>query len=194
MLVWILILGLWVAVLSLILHDATKEDSEGSAVLIAVKNFNAVIVWVIKKFTNFIAWVMKKRVSKPPVKVAAAVIANSSSSTPSEPSETKAPSEPSETKPAPAAPPKKQRWRRERRVSMTKLELELAILEEVKIAAPGCEDLVGVIVGHETPKSHLDPNWVVRGVKFGNANRKIANEALAGVVERMRRELLLSDD
>jgi hypothetical protein len=188
MLVWILILGLWVAVLSLILHDATKEDSEGSAVLIAMKKFNAVIVWVMKNFTRFIVWVMKKRVSKPPVKVATAVVAISSSSTPSEPSQ------PSETKPAPAAPPKKQRWRRERRVSMTKRELELAILEEVKIAAPGCEDLVGVIVGHETPKSHLDPNWAVRGVKFGKADRKIANEALTGVVERMQRELLLSDD
>jgi hypothetical protein len=181
MLVWILILGLWVAILSLILHDATKQDSQGSAVLIAIKKFNAVGVWVMQNFTRLIV-----PVAKPPVKAAAPVIAISSSATPSEPSE---------TKPAPATPPKKRRWHKEeRRVSMTKPELERAILAEVKKAAPGCEGLVAVIVRHETPQSHRDPNWAVRGVKFGKADRKIANEALAGVVERMQRELLLSDD
>jgi hypothetical protein len=90
--------------------------------------------------------------------------------------------------------PPKRRWRKERRVSLATPELELAILEAVKKAAPGCEDFVGVIVRHKTPKSHLDPNWAIRGVKFGNADRPMANEALAGVVERMQREFLLSDD
>jgi hypothetical protein len=50
------------------------------------------------------------------------------------------------------------------------------------------------MVRHEKPKSRLDPNWVIRGVKFGKADRKMANEALATVVERMQREFLLSDD
>ena len=76
---------------------------------------------------------------------------------------------------------------------MTIPELEQAILEAVK-AAPGCEDFVGVIVAHEMPKSHRDPNWAIRGVKFGKADRKGANEALASVVERMQREFLLSDE
>jgi len=77
---------------------------------------------------------------------------------------------------------------------MTTPELELAISEAVKKAASGCEDFVGVIVQRNTPKSRLDPNWAIRGVKFGNADRKVADEALATVVERMQRELLLSED
>jgi len=179
MLVWILILSSWLAMLALILHDATKEDSEGSVILIAAKNLKA-----------FIFWVLQKSLSKPLAKVATAVKAVSSSSKPSGPS---GPSGPSEIKQPPAVPPKK-RWRKERRVSLATPELELAILEAVKKAAPGCEDFAGVIVRHKKPKSHLDPNWAIRGVKFGNADRPMANEALAGVVERMQREFLLSDD
>ena len=70
----------------------------------------------------------------------------------------------------------------------------MAISEAVRKAAPGCEDLVGVIVRHTPPKSNLDPNWAVHGVKFGKADRKMVNEALTGVVERMQQEFLLSDD
>ena len=174
MFVWILILSPWVALLSLILHDATKEDSSGSAISIAAKNFKA-----------FIFWAMQKSVSKPPVKVAAAVKAISSSSKPSGPSEIKQ---------GAALPPEKSWWRKERRVSITISEIELAITEAIKKSAPGCEDFIGVMVRHEKPKSRLDPNWVIRGVKFGKADRKMANEALATVVERMQREFLLSDD
>jgi hypothetical protein len=70
----------------------------------------------------------------------------------------------------------------------------LAISEAVKKAAPGCEEFVGVMVQQDRPKSHLDPNWAIRGVKFGKADRKVVDEALATVVERMQREFLLSDD
>jgi hypothetical protein len=167
MFVWILILALWAALLLQILHDATKEDSEGSAILIAAKNFY-----------SFIFWVMQKSPSKSLVKVATAIKVTSAK-----------PIGPPEIKQAPAL-----WWRKERRVSMTTPELESAISEALKKAGPGCEDFVGVIVRHEPPKSHFDPNWTIRGVKFGNADRKMANEALATVVERMKREFLLSDD
>jgi hypothetical protein len=163
MFVWILILSPWVALLSLILHDATKEDSDGSAISIAAKNLTAFFFWAMQK-------------------VATAVKGISSSSKPSGPNEIK-----------PARPPKKKFWRKEGRVSITIPELELVISQAVK-AAPGCEDFVGVMVQHETPKSHLGPNWTIRGVKFGKADRKMANEALATVVERTQRELLLRDD
>lgn len=157
MFVWILVLSPWVGLISLILHDATKEDSEGSAISIAAKNFKAIIFWTVQK-----------SLSKLPAKVA--------------------------TGPAPAPSPKKQWWRKERRVSMTATELESAISEAVKKAAPGCEAFAGVIVQHETPKSHLDANWAIRGVRFGSADKKLANEILATVVERLKQEILLSDD
>jgi hypothetical protein len=51
-----------------------------------------------------------------------------------------------------------------------------------------------VIVGHETPTSPLDPNWAIRGVKFGKADRKMVDEALGSVVEHMQREYRLGED
>ena len=129
-----------------------------------------------KNFKAFIFGAMQKSISKPSGKVAAPIEAIASSSKPGGPSKIK-----------------QNWWHRERRVSITTPELEFAICEAIKKAAPGCEDFVGVIVRQVKPKSHLDPNWTIVGVRFGKADRKMANEALTAVVERMHREFLLSD-
>lgn len=72
--------------------------------------------------------------------------------------------------------------------------LETAIAEAVKRGVPECGDFVGVIVQRTKPQSRFDPNWVLRGVKFGKADREKANEALTAIVDRMQREFRLSDD
>jgi hypothetical protein len=69
--------------------------------------------------------------------------------------------------------------------------LQSAITEAVKKTEPACEAFVGVIVRRETPKSRFDANWSVRGVRFGRADRDKASQALATIVERMRREFSL---
>ena len=132
-----------------------------------------------KKLNALIVWVREKSVPKPAAKFVKGIAAVSLAA-----------SVRGEIKPA-SAPPKKKWWRKERRGSMTIPELEQAILEAIK-ATPGCEDFVGVIVAHEMSKSHRDPNWAIRGVKFGKADRKIANEALDRIVKRMQREYRLS--
>ena len=192
MFAWILILIPWLALLSLILHDATKEDSAGSAISIAARNFKALIGWTIPKARRLWAFshrVPRKSASKPAVKIMAATAISSSSIRQGEPGAVKqAPAS------SPQNPPKKKWWRRDHRVPVAIPELELAISEAVRKAAPGCEDLVGVIVRHTPPKSNLDPNWAVHGVRFGKADRKMVNEALTGVVERMKKEFLLRAD
>lgn len=72
--------------------------------------------------------------------------------------------------------------------------LETAIAEAVKRGVPECRDFVGVIVQRTNPQSRFDHNWVLRGVKFGTADREKANEALTAIVDRMQREFRLSDD
>jgi hypothetical protein len=64
----------------------------------------------------------------------------------------------------------------------------------VKKAEPACESFAGVIVEPTTSKSRFDANWVLRGVKFGRADREKANKALATIVERMQRDFRLSED
>ena len=89
-----------------------------------------------------------------------------------------------------ASPPKW--WSKDTRVAKTAEELELMIREAVK-AAPGCEDFVGVVIERVTPKSRLDANWEIRGIRFGGVDRQIAREALTPIVERMQREFRLSE-
>jgi hypothetical protein len=82
-------------------------------------------------------------------------------------------------------------WRQDKRRSVSSTELQLEILQAVK-AAPDCENLIDVFVQPTTPKSHLEPNWEVRGVRFGKADRKVANETLAAVVARLQRKFRVS--
>jgi hypothetical protein len=72
--------------------------------------------------------------------------------------------------------------------------LQTAIAEAVKRGVPECRDFVGVIVQRTNPQSRFDHNWILKGVKFGRADREKANEALTAIVDRMQREFRLSDD
>jgi hypothetical protein len=204
MFAWILILGFWIALLSLILHDATKDDDDGGAIRIAARKSRAALKSLIAMGSSFVERaVLKARrppeapsqtisqtnMSEPPVNVEIAA-----GTSPSSPEPIAEGSSPAIEKP-PAMAPSKKKWRlKDDRVSMTTPKLELAIAEEVKKVAPGCEDFIGVVVRQTAPRSRLDPNWEVRGIKFGKADRKMANEALAGIVERMQQEFRLADD
>src|SRR6516162_581058 len=58
MFTWILILGacIWVALLLLILHDVTKNDNEGSAILIAGNNIVTLVLWAALKTGELFRW------------------------------------------------------------------------------------------------------------------------------------------
>jgi len=93
-----------------------------------------------------------------------------------------------------ATPPLPRALRKGDRSLIASTDLEAAITEAVRKQVPGCEALVGVIVQQTTPKSRIDANWALRGVKFGRADREKANQAIAGIVERMQQEFKLSND
>jgi hypothetical protein len=76
------------------------------------------------------------------------------------------------------------------RVSISAAELETVIGQSLK-AALGCEGFIGVFVRHKKPESDPDPNWEVRGLRFGNADRESVNEALVMVVARLQQEYQL---
>jgi hypothetical protein len=79
----------------------------------------------------------------------------------------------------------------EKRIDAIASEIELEISKAVKVV-PGCEDFIGAIVQPTTPKSHLEPNWEVQGVRFGKADRQTVQEALATVVTRLQRKFRIS--
>ena len=79
------------------------------------------------------------------------------------------------------------------RVSIPLPELQSAIGEAVKTAAPGCEAFVGVVVRRKTPRSRLDANWELAGAKYGKADKNIANEALMAIVAQMQNEFRVTE-
>jgi hypothetical protein len=79
------------------------------------------------------------------------------------------------------------------RVLLSSASLELAITAAVK-AESNCEAFVGVFVKQEEPKSRVEANWSIRGVKFGRADRDKSSKVLASIVERMQRAFRLSED
>jgi hypothetical protein len=192
MLAWILILGFWIALLFLVLHDATKDDSAGSALAIVAKRSIAVFDWAASKARR-LGQAFATTALHSSGKKAAGETEPTIENIPSEPVRQAAPpAMPTVASEQPPAP-KKKWWRKDGRASITVPELELAITEAVRRAGPGCEAFVGVVVRPTIPRSALDVNWELHGVKFGKADRRAVNEALPPVIERMRKEFRLSE-
>jgi hypothetical protein len=199
MLAWILILGSWVALLSLILQDVTTDDGGGGAVRVAAGNVGAAASWAVMK-----AKTLRKTPGQGDSQVDSQADLRSDLQTDSQ----IASEEPAATPPSYATPPEQQvvapskrdrldkRGRRnaDQRISMTAPDLERAISEAVRKASPGCEDFVSVIVESKSPEFPLAPDWEVRGVRFGRADRKVVDEALSAVVQHMQQEVRLDQD
>jgi hypothetical protein len=72
--------------------------------------------------------------------------------------------------------------------------LELVITQAVRNGVPDCEAFVGVIVERTSPKSQLDANWALRGVKFGRTDREKVSQALAIIIKALQSDYDLSKD
>ncbi|MGC2812325.1 MAG: hypothetical protein WA303_18350 [Bradyrhizobium sp.] len=186
--VWILVLSPWVGLLVLILDDVTKDDSNGGAVRVATKSFGSLIertalgprkLWKALNHT-----ISRTSASRPPPDVAAPGGNSSLSSAP-------APRPPLIGQPRIALLKKSER--NGGRTLSTIPDLELAITEAVKKVSPECETFVGVVLERTKPRSRRDVNWRLRGVKFGQADRKIASDALTSIIERMQRDFYLAE-
>jgi hypothetical protein len=80
------------------------------------------------------------------------------------------------------------------RQPVSRTDLQTAITEAVKKFSPECQAFIDVILTDSKPKSELDADWTIKGIKFGRSNRKKASEALNVVVARMAQEFRLSED
>jgi cold shock CspA family protein len=80
-----------------------------------------------------------------------------------------------------------------KRTSITRAALELAIAETVRGSDPQCEGLIGIIVERVVPESPGAANWVVKGVKYGKAERDRCSATLFKCVEEGQRDFEVSD-
>jgi hypothetical protein len=80
------------------------------------------------------------------------------------------------------------------RNAISRQAMQAAISVAVKKADPDCKPFIGVIVQRTIPKSSLETNWAIRGIKFGRADRNKAKEAVDTIVQRLQREFILNDE
>jgi hypothetical protein len=82
---------------------------------------------------------------------------------------------------------------KDKRTSITRAALELALTEAVRAHDPQCEGLAGIIIERVTPESPGGANWAVKGVRYGKAARDRCSVAVSSCVEERQREFEISD-
>lgn len=73
------------------------------------------------------------------------------------------------------------------------IALETAISIAVKKSDPSCEGFIGVFVAKTERQTIDDSNWVIRGIRFGTAQREHCQAALSVIVARMKQEFEVVD-
>jgi hypothetical protein len=71
--------------------------------------------------------------------------------------------------------------------------LEVAIATAVQRSDPRCESFIGVVIERRAPQSRNEPNWAIKGIRFGKAERANCNTALSVIIDRLKREFEISD-
>jgi hypothetical protein len=79
------------------------------------------------------------------------------------------------------------------RKAMTIAEMERALAEAVRASHPECEAFVAVFVERVVPPWPDAANWVVKGVRFGKADRERCGVVLSDLVAARQEEFDLSD-
>lgn len=80
------------------------------------------------------------------------------------------------------------------RKPVTRAILEKSLTDAVRKVAPECEAFVGVIVERVVPKTRNGVNWVVKGVRYGKANRSSCETALNTTLREEQQKYALVDD
>jgi hypothetical protein len=73
-------------------------------------------------------------------------------------------------------------------------DLRFRITKFVRTSDPACGSFVDVFIELTDPKSPGDPNWAIRGVRFGKADREKSRAALATIAERMQTTFRVSEE
>jgi cold shock CspA family protein len=82
---------------------------------------------------------------------------------------------------------------KDKRTSVTRAVLESTIAESVRASDPQCEGLIGIIVERVVPASPGAANWIVKGVKYGTAERDRCRTVISQCVEERQRDFEISD-
>ena len=79
------------------------------------------------------------------------------------------------------------------RTPVTRTALEHWLGDALRTSHAEFEPFVGVVVERVVPESSGSPNWAIKGIKYGRANRDRCGAVLSHCVEEAQQEFVLSD-
>ena len=80
------------------------------------------------------------------------------------------------------------------RKPITRAILERCLTDAVRKSAPECEGFVGVIIQRVMPEGLDGANWVVKGVRYGKADRSRCETVLGTSLREKQQNYVLVDD
>jgi hypothetical protein len=80
------------------------------------------------------------------------------------------------------------------RKPITRTALEQSLADAVRSIAPECEAFVGLILERVVPKTPGGANWIVKGVRYGKADRHKCERALGASLDENQLEYALIDE
>jgi hypothetical protein len=86
------------------------------------------------------------------------------------------------------------REEKSKRAPIARASLEQQLLETVRSSAPECSELASVIVERVIPSTRGGPNWAIKGVRYGKADRGKCAARLSGIVSERQQEFDLTED
>lgn len=81
-----------------------------------------------------------------------------------------------------------------KRIPIARAMLEDQLLEAVRSSSPDCLKLVSVIVERVVPSTRGGPNWAIKGVRYGKADREQCSARLAGIAIEQQRRFELTEE
>jgi hypothetical protein len=79
-----------------------------------------------------------------------------------------------------------------KRVPIARATLELALAETVR-DIDECKGLIAIIVERIVPTSSGGPNWILKGIKYGKAPRRLCDTEIARCVAEGQAEFEIVD-
>jgi hypothetical protein len=80
-----------------------------------------------------------------------------------------------------------------KRTQIPRATLELALAEAVRDSDPECKGLISVIIERVVPAVSGGPNWILKGVKYGEAPRGPCSAEISRCVEEGQADFEILD-
>jgi cold shock protein len=72
--------------------------------------------------------------------------------------------------------------------------LEAVLASAIRESNVGCKDFIGLFIQPLVPYPRSGPNWAIRGIKYGSANRAQCDISISEIVKKMQLDFVIPSE